>query len=368
MKIGILTLPLHTNYGGILQAYALQTVLERMGHEVRIISLKPNRKKGFNGLIRYYLLSPIKQYIINQFIPAKYSGNKGYYTEKFIKKWIKRDLYFSYYGIPQNKYDAIIVGSDQIWRERYVCCSNKLPIETSFLDFSKDWDILRISYAASFGTDKWEYNEEQTSNCCRLLKKFNAVSVREKSGAVLCKKYLGHDAHVVLDPTLLLLKDDYLKLIKSNHKRRQNVLMTYVLDEDEMKKSLIKKLSKELGLTIFKANISGIDHKNSHITMVQPPLEDWLVGFEDSAFVVTDSFHACVFSIIFNKPFVVIPNVDRGFSRFTSLLETFGQEYRMISHFSDIQITKSIQEPPNCIKLVNQKNISLEFLKKSLLK
>lgn len=368
MKIGILTLPLHTNYGGILQAYALQTVLERMGHEASVISLKLRRKPGIIGLMRYFLLSPVKQFFLNHIVPAQKSGKQGYYTAKFISKWIKRDRYFSYNEIPQDRYDAIIVGSDQIWREIYVCDSNKLPIETSFLDFAKDWDILRISYAASFGTDKWEYNEKQTSNCLKLLQKFDAVSVREQTGVTLCQKYLSHDAQAVLDPTLLLCKEDYLKLLRGNRKKQHGILMTYVLDEDDSKQLLIEKLREKLGLTIYKANVSGIDHKDSGKNLVQPPLEDWLAGFDDADFIVTDSFHACVFSIIFNKPFVVVPNVVRGTSRFDSLLETFGQQFRIVKDTTNFEMTQAVLESPNCFDSNNSKKLSIEFLNKALSK
>lgn len=368
MKIGILTLPLHTNYGGILQAYALQTVLERMGHEARVISLKSRKKPGVIGLIRYYLLSPIKQFILNHLLPAKFSGKQGYYTAKFIQKWIKRDFYFSYYEIPQGRYDAIIVGSDQIWREKYVCGSNKLPIETSFLDFAKNWNVLRISYAASFGTDEWEYNEQQTTNCQKLLENFDAVSVREKSGVTLCQKYLNHDAQTVLDPTLLLSKEDYLMLLGKNRKKQHGILMAYVLDEDESKRILIEHLGEKLGLTIYKANISGIDALDSSKKLVQPPLEDWLAGFDDADFVVTDSFHACVFSIIFNKPFIVVPNVVRGTSRFESLLETFGQKFRIVRDPANFDISDAVLKTPNCFGSTKQKDLSMEFLNKAILK
>ena len=368
MRIGILTLPLHTNYGGILQAYALQTVLERMGHEARVISLKSRKKPGTIGLLRYYLLSPIKQIILKKILPAKLSRKQGYYTVKFIQKWIKCDFYFSYYEIPQDRYDAIIVGSDQIWREKYVCDSNKLPIETSFLDFAKNWNIIRISYAASFGTDEWEYNEQQTTNCKKLLEKFDAVSVREKSGVTLCHKYLNHDAQTVLDPTLLLRKEDYLKLFRKNRKVKHGILMTYVLDEDESKRILIERLREKLGLSIYKANISGIDAPNSSKKLVQPPLEDWLAGFADADFVVTDSFHACVFSIIFNKPFVVVPNVVRGTSRFESLLETFGQEFRIVRNPANFYISDTVLKSPNSFGSTNLKDLSMEFLNKAISK
>ena len=150
MKIGILTLPLHTNYGGILQAYALQTVLERMGHEVSLINDLPSvKKRNLYRKIRH-ALSPIKRFVVHHLVPDHYSKNSGRYTSKFIAKWIKRDNFKSTDSIPSDYYDAIVVGSDQIWRKKYVEMSNFLGhIETSFLDFVKDRNIKRISLQES---------------------------------------------------------------------------------------------------------------------------------------------------------------------------------------------------------------------------
>ena len=367
MKIGILTLPLHTNYGGILQAYALQTVLERMGHEVSLISIKAKRKSGMIGILRYWILSPIKQFFIRNFVPAQYSGNRGYYTSKFIKKWIHRDFFTSYYNISQEKYDAIVVGSDQIWRKQYVCESNKLPIESSFLDFAMHWDIKRISYAASFGTEEWEYNDEQTKHCRELIKLFDYVSVREKSGVALCKDYLQHNAKVVLDPTFLLKKNDYLKLLNKNINIKGRYLMTYILDENEINSKIINIIVEKLCLNIYQANVPGIDSKDDvKKRTVQPPLENWLAGFANSEFVVTDSFHACVFSIIFNKPFVVIPNIARGSSRFDTLLETFNQKFRLINSIEKFKLCNEILEKPNCLENSDKIKESYSFLINSL--
>ena len=119
MRIGILTLPLHTNYGGILQAYALQTVLERMGHEVSLINGLPSvKKRNLYGKIRH-ALSPIKRFVVLHLVPDHFSKNSGRYTSRFVEKWMKRDNFKSTDSIPSDYYDAIVVGSDQIWRKKY---------------------------------------------------------------------------------------------------------------------------------------------------------------------------------------------------------------------------------------------------------
>ena len=186
MRIGILTLPLHTNYGGILQAYALQTVLERMGHEVVVFDT-PNRR--FLPPLWKMPLSFTKRTIlkifgkINRvFIERHYNKTRPIIAKKiqpFIDKHINRKEIRSFYNLQSEDFDAIVVGSDQVWRVVY------FPglwlgqqIENAYLDFTKNWTIKRIAYAASFGTNNWEYNEEQTKNCGQLLSMFDAVETR----------------------------------------------------------------------------------------------------------------------------------------------------------------------------------------------
>lgn len=365
MKIGILTLPLHTNYGGILQAYALQTVLERMGHEVGLISSAPvSSEKSLFRKIRH-LLSPVKRFVLHNLTPVKYSKDSARYTRKFMYKWIKFDRFKTIDSIPSDHYDAIIVGSDQIWRKIYVeRYSFFKHIESSFLNFTQGWEIKRLSYAASFGTDEWEYDEESTNRCSELIQKFDAVSVREASGVTLCNKYLHHDAVQLLDPTLLLSKEDYLKLIKKRY-RKNSGIMTYILDDDDSKVSIVEELEEKTGKPVFRSNISFNKINKQLRGAVQPPLEKWLQSFDDADIIVTDSFHACVFSIIFNKPFVVIPNITRGASRFHSLLKMINQEYRMIDTSKPLILDEAIMSNPNC-NLSELQERSINFLKNNL--
>ena len=174
MRIGIITLPLHHNYGGILQAYALQTVLERMGHEVYLIEKK--YKIRHLPLIKAPFIygKRILKNLVGQRTPIFYE-KKIYlerpithqYTNKFQETYIKKRIVEKYTDIREGDFDTIIVGSDQIWRPIY------FPnIEQAFLKFTKGWKIQRIAYAASFGTDNWEYTTKQTRECGNLLKMF----------------------------------------------------------------------------------------------------------------------------------------------------------------------------------------------------
>ena len=196
MRIGILTLPLHTNYGGILQAYALQTVLERMGHEVCLIEKRrrPLKLPLWKAPLSYgkRIVKNLTGHPFPIFYEQKINRETQIIrqnTDKFISKYIKRKIVNDYYDIQENDFDAIVVGSDQIWRPQYFH-----EIEHAYLDFTEGWNIRRIAYAPSFGTDEWEYTPKQTERCCILIKDFNAVSVRESSGVNLCREYLGINA------------------------------------------------------------------------------------------------------------------------------------------------------------------------------
>ena len=340
MRIGILTLPLHTNYGGILQAYALQTVLERMGHEVCLIVKRRNplRLPLWKAPLAYSkrIVKNLTGHPFPIFYEQKMNREEPIVrqnTDKFINKYIKRRIVDDFSDIKETDFDAIVVGSDQVWRPKYFS-----EIEHAYLDFTESWNIKRIAYAASFGTDEWEYTPEQTKRCSNLLKQFDAVSVREKSGVSLCKEHFHVDAVHVLDPTMLLSADDYVKLFKVADTSKSNgTLLCYVLDETSEKTALVNKIAEEKHLIPFRVN-SMVENPMSPLNeRIQPPVEQWLRGFYDAAFVVTDSFHACVFSILFNKPFIVYGNTDRGMSRFTSLLEMFGLNDCLFTDMSESQ-------------------------------
>ena len=365
MKIGIITLPLHNNYGGILQAYALQTVLKRMGHDAVVIDKSREIKLPILSFSRYFLYFKLLAHKVlvdrNTTIFWDRKHNREYkamstYTLPFIQQYIKRfTAARDYSNIEQGDFDAFVVGSDQVWRPKYF---GQNIISNAFLSFAKDWDIKRISYAASFGTEEWEYTEAQTSECKEWIKKFDAVSVRESSAVKLCKEHLDVDALHVLDPTMLLSATDYIQLFKdANSPQSPGSLMCYILDETEDKQKVVSNVEETLNLTAFSVNSKYEVCTAPLEERIQPPVETWLRGFYDAKFVVTDSFHACVFSILFEKPFIVYGNKDRGMARFHSLLSIFGLENRLVTSSAEAQKVISV---PIDWSLVNAKKKELQ--------
>ena len=335
MRIGILTPAPRVNYGGIMQAYALQTVLEQMGHDVKIIYTPrkpwglPLWEKPFaytKRFLRKYLLRRGNRVFVEQY-ENEIFPLISQHTQRFVDKYIHLFHVDNFSQLKEDDFDAIVVGSDQIWRPKYYD-----KIEESFLSFAHSWKIKRIAYAASFGTDEWEYTPAQTTMCANLVKLFDTVTVREESGVSLCKKHLGIAARHVLDPTLLLTQDDYLRLIQqSDAPKSSGTLFHYILDDSPTKQSIIRHIANERNLTPFHVNGKVYVRTAPLENRIQSSVEQWLRGFMDAEFVVTDSFHGCVFSILFKKPFVVIGNEKRGMARFQSLLKTFGLENRLIT-------------------------------------
>lgn len=372
MKIAILTLPLHTNYGGILQAYALQTVLQRMGHEVEV--LQNTSVSDHNPLLmplvygKRMAIKILKDWNATIFFERKKKRESPIirqHTDRFIGNYLNLRNIKSLKEISPSDYDAFIVGSDQIWRKPYFCYSWHTPMKDAFLDFAKGWDVKRIAYAASFGMDNInEYSQSDIEDCKEAIGMFDAVSVREDSGVNICKTKFGIEAIHVLDPTMLLCKEDYEKLVEeSKVPNSPGDMLCYVLDPTELKNKVIEKISLEKELTPFNV-FAEVDNINLPLEKrVQPPLEAWLRGFMDAKFVVTDSFHACVFSIIFGKPFLVIGNSARGMSRLTSLLSTIGLQNNLIKSEEDFKkIDFKEVSGINPKILNNNQNSSLQFL------
>jgi hypothetical protein len=210
-------------------------------------------------------------------------------------------------------------------------------VSDAYLRFAEKFKVKRVAYAASFGIDEWDYTDEETARVRQLAQKFDAISVREDSGVELCKKYLGVHAEHVVDPTMLLDKADYVKLIEAaNVPKSKGNLFEYVLDASAEKTEFINRVAADRGLTPFSVHNTNVENGDAPAEMrVQPPVEQWLRAFLDAEFVVTDSFHACVFSIIFGKPFIAVGNAQRGNARFDSLFKMFGLEHHLITNVAE---------------------------------
>ena len=371
MHIGILTLPFNNNYGGYLQAYALIRILKDLGHNVELINRRPNRQYRVRFI--YTIKTVIKILIGKKHGPLFYDPEKNIKREgilmmKFVNQSIPRSK--PYYTSQQlkngckNKYDAIVVGSDQVWRSIYVP-----NIEDFFLKFTKGQNLKRIAYAASFGTNAPEYTKKQILQCGKLITLFNAISVREKSGINVINKFnwkVQIKPHVTLDPTMLLSREDYLKLINKHLNENINhYIFSYVLDQSKTTKKIIESINNSMKLPIY--DIFNTIDKDSSQTIL-PSIEHWLLSISESKFVITDSFHGTVFSIIFNKPFAVYINNYRGADRIESLLSLLNLENRIIKTQNDIEtiIQNEITWKDINKRIINLQSKSLLFLKQSL--
>ena len=373
MRIGILTLPQETNYGGILQAFALQRVLRDMGHEVLTID-RHNRRgyPSFSAHLAGYTKRLLLHYLAgkktittkwNPHVTAEDYAKASAETQRFIDQNIKltRKVFSDELDAIEKEYsfDAYVVGSDQIWLDYY--CPE------SFLSFVHRPEARRVVYAASCGRASFFNNEAKVQQCCELVKQFDGVSVRENYLVALCKERLGIDAQWVLDPTMLLRPNDYMA-VSENKVGSKPIVFSYVLDAEKDKERLVETVARVKGCPIVNGN--RVMTVCTDVSKAFPSVEDWIWNINRSSFVVTDSFHGTVFSILFNKPFISIGNKKRGTARFQSLLSMFGLENRLLTSYDEDIILDLIHRPIDFTEVNRtidlERRKSIQFLTETL--
>lgn len=378
----ILTQPLRYNYGGILQAYALQTALRKMGIKAvtyRSTYKQPRIRLTYWRKLKHMITGAFRKFILRdrEAWLRPWIGNRDsdlYYdrledektlakinalaykcsrTSRFVKKHIRLTD-------SSNDFRYYIVGSDQVWRKEF---SPHQP--TYFLDFLPEGSTAqRISYAASFGLTKPDFSEEEIRDYAVLLQRFNAVSVREESGVKICRDQFGvNDAVVMPDPTMLLTRSDYQNLFTPAHNAKPT-LFCYILDDNRNKLQIRQKISRQLNLEIVLFELPEEER-----VFAAAGVEDWLQQLAAAEFVVADSFHGIVFALIFNKPFLAIGNIARGLTRFQSLMKCFNTGNRLI--LSPKDITEELLRLPLDTAFINDRLAELRqtgcvFLQKNL--
>lgn len=323
MKIGTLTFHWVTNYGAVLQAFALQKFLLSRGFEAEIINYVPyavKYRKIISDVKRLNINNLIKEYKINKFRKKnmKFSNSKYYKSSQLIKS--------------NQMYDIFICGSDQVWNEWFLLHSEPSINLSYYLDFVSN-KKTRISYATSFGTDK--LSEKSVRAAERELKKFHSINVRENTGKKIIED-MGLNANVVVDPTLLLDREHYAKLFEENIKYRKYDLFSYILHDGQETAN----------------NINDYIYKNyydaeKHIMYDGNPISinEWLYNSKNSRLVVTNSYHGAIFAIIFHTPFVMIPVEGSQMNdRIVTLLKALGLENRMVKHYDTAFIDALMDE------------------------
>lgn len=316
-RIAILTHPLAGNYGGVLQCYALSKYLERNGCSVIVLNRHQNISPAIKRIVikilrhvgckRYSDNSP-RSLDIRSFVQKNINYTKPIESDRELIRYMKR-------------IDTVIVGSDQVWRKSFA----KDYGYNYFLDFVPSC-TKRIAYAASFGLSSWDYSEEETRIIQDLLKKFTCISVRESSGVKLCEKYLNISVPELIDPTLLLDENDYI-INKEGNATEDSFIFAYWLgDEKDLDRELYE-LQKQCPYKIKSIILRSSSSTSS--------VEDWLESIKDAAIVITDSFHGCVFSILFKKKFVACENSSGGNTRILSLFSKLGIDPKRTAYMTE---------------------------------
>lgn len=365
MKIGLLTHTPAQNYGGILQAVALYSYLTEVGHDVTLVD-KVHVVSFWKRVASIFLeIVPFQNFKNKRSTKIKREQLKAFIRSNLptVSGPIKTitDLKCL---VESQHFDAVIVGSDQVWRYQFINDGN---YEVYFLNFEVDFNLKKISYAASFGKGEWEAPSEILT-VTDALSKFDAVSVREKGGVAICRDVFGlENCECVLDPTMLVGADFYEKFLPSfSIELNEKKLVTYILDtSDEKSKTIstiIGHLEEEDGMPYTQTNLSEMIYGRFH------SVEEWLWQIKNADFVVTDSFHGVAFCLLFGKEFIVIGNTHRGIDRIESLLETLEVCGRLIvseKQLSDQSFVPIDYQKVSCL-LNELRHLSSVFLSNSL--
>lgn len=347
MKIGIMTFWWsEDNYGQLLQCYALQKYLRDKGHDAFLIRYYPYgdviKTPLFIKIIKAITLIKLCTYISKKFkknrLQKEIKRNPRYF-ESFRKKYIKQSdkIYYSINELKENAptADMYIVGSDQVWNFGYTKVRNiRNVIHAYFLDFGPD-EIKRIAYAASWSMSS--ITNELIVEIAPLLQKFDFVSVREKKGIELCRQCGYENTQCVVDPTILLEPGVYRKLYKENNIRKQSkkYVLLYILNNThkfDIRKAYDYAAKKNLDVVYVTGN-GVVDKKEKHFATIP----EWLYLVDNAEYVITNSFHCTVFSIIFHKQFAVIPlsgKITGMNERMLTLFQQFSIRERFINNHS----------------------------------
>ena len=363
-EVGIMTWFKYNNYGTVLQAYALSKKLENMQVIPEIINYRPKIRKTniYDMKIKFIL----KQ-LINKNYQKKYISEISKINEKF-SKFRKDSLSISnevdtYTELKEkaDSLDKVVCGSDQIWS----------PIFYDphyYLDFV-DNDTKKISYAPSFGVSDI-YEEGVKKGIEKLLNRFENISVREEQGKEIIKEICDKNVEIVLDPTLLITKEEWIKLFEiKEDKNKDNYILCYFLESNKKYLKVAKELSKKLKVPIKIIPTNNlIDKFNKDSILFDCGPKEFVEYISHAKCVLTDSYHGVLFSINFNKPFVALKRFKENKfsqnSRIINILSRFNLEDRLYNN-------KSLNLSPIYYKTINreiaiERKKSIDFLRKSI--
>ena len=355
MKVAVITRHAITNYGSLLQAIATEKIIEKIGHKCEIINyiredetyskheftLLKRKPNWYNNVLKRYIYLSLRQ------PESILSGRK---FEKYQKKYLK--LTKKFMTIEQLKNDkpvadVYMTGSDQVWG----------PVENGTYDsayclsFTSDED-KRIAYAASFGHT--EMTETLKNYYRKWLKRYKYIAVRENSAVKLLND-INIEVKQVLDPTLLLTKDEWKKNINIKSKMDKKYILVYQIHNDPKLSSYAKKIAKEKKLPLIRISTAFHQITRGGNFIWTPSLEVFLSYIKNAECLITDSFHGTAFAINFNINFIeILPNNNTG-TRNVSILNLTGLSDRILKNEDDITLIDKKIDYYIVNKILNEK-------------
>lgn len=368
--VGIITIHKINNYGSVLQAYALQKVCEELGYKAEIIDYDfPNE---FHLDNKYAMASDTQptepKWIKMMFSMALVKQHKG--IRSFVEKYqhLSKAKYHSVKDFSDNPpfYDIYLTGSDQLWSPRHC---NGDPV--FMLYFAPD-NALKVAYAASIGTNA--IPQDLVNAYAKLLSRYKHIAVRENSGADIIKGLTGKDAAVVLDPTLLLDKDDWDRVSVTRRLIKKKYILCYFLNytfnafpyADELAADIQRQTGYEI-VRVARPPHRMTLSKTSFKIGASP--EEFMALVRDAEIVLTTSFHGSAFAVNYGKPvFSIVEKRDASDSRQVSLMHSLGLDRQVISvrdRFPSVSMASYDVVKEQSI-LENLRTMSKSYLEKAL--
>ena len=332
-KVGILTFVWSRNYGAKLQAWALQSLVFSLGFECEIISFRRKHDCRIRVILKFLRKGHVgrftRELAIDLLRWRKHLRLDAFTTQQ-MRLSPKTCFNLNDLAKLSERYSTIICGSDQVWNP-------ELTLESQLcylLDIPDRKDMLRIAYAASIGRSF--INESMLEDFSRCLKKFDAISLREKSAITLIKSLAEKDISSVLDPTLLLTMEQWTPLC-ADVDINEPYLLVYSFGSPSRLKKLAEQIAEERGLKIVSFHKKR-HYRNEACRVPNAGPREFLGLFSKAQFVITNSFHGTAFSIIFKKAFFCMSTNDKG-SRLRDLLDSLDLGDRLVSDRSSKNAT-----------------------------
>ena len=323
------------------------------GKRIGVVGVRHESNVG-NNLIKYAISIKLKELGYKPYIIGTHLENRNI---AFINQTTNLIIIHNNFSeIKKDDYDFLMVNSDQTWRK-----FDSNFYDYAFLKFAENWKIKKFVYGASVGFDEWNLSLEDDKVAKKLLRNFNGISVREEGSIRLIEKHFGIKPEFVLDPTLLIDKKYYLKIIQK-YKGFKIMKKKYIFIYNIMINNYI--------LNAVKNASSLLNYEPFYFTLNKnTSIEDFLYYIFKSNAVITDSFHGTIFSIIFNKPFITIYDKLNAKERFISLGNLFGIHDRLFENGQQINFSQLIKPINIDDKLLNQLKLkSINFIKNNLKK